>query len=167
MKKLLSLGIVLTSAMTFAGTELTYNSVNPGLNKVVHGNILFSGVGMVSADQVCFDTAANLFKTFIPSRTLTTCSIKALPVSICVENGGNLESVVLPAKELTAERNVNVAVCDEYDRTDSTHPVCTHSVMVAKAQPLDYTFMKYSVETTYYYNDFPAIVTEKTMAICK
>lgn len=148
-----TLALALIAQASFAGTEITYNG-SQKKQRVVYGNISFAEEGIVSADKVCFDANADVFRTHIAAKTVETCSIKELPMPYCKQNGGQVVLKKIAAKDLTAPRTINTQVCDKFDRTDSTYPKCVHYKTVVKAQPVDFEFMKYKVEYSELYPDF-------------
>lgn len=167
MKTLLAtLALALVAQSAFAGTEITYNG-SQKKQRVVYGNISFAGEGIVSADKVCYDANAEVFKTHIAAKKVETCSIAALPMAYCKQNGGRVVVKEIAAKDLTAPRTINTQVCDKFDRTDSAYPKCVHYKTVVKNQPVDFEFMKYKVEYSELYPDFRKTYEVFDMEFCK
>lgn len=167
MKTLLAtLALALVAQSAFAGTEITYNG-SQKKQRVVYGNISFAEEGIVSADKVCYDANAEVFRTHIAAKKVETCSIAALPMAYCKQNGGKVVVKEIAAKDLTAPRTISTQVCDKFDYSDSKYPKCVHYKTVVKNQPVDFEFMKYKVEYSELYPDFRKTYEVFDMEFCK
>lgn len=166
-KQIFALTLLTLTTTSMASTNITYATSPIASKKVVRGNIVFPGHGKVSADLVCYDQATDNFKATIKASKMEVCSNSSVPNWMCSSTGGKLIKVDVPAKNLKAPREIMVKECVDFDRSDSTRPVCIKYNETLKQQPLDYTFGKYELEITFSnYSDAKEYVV-KDMADCK
>jgi hypothetical protein len=165
-KTLLVLNSLILSYSALGGTDIIYKNGTSHTETVVAGNIYFETEGLVDARRVCFDKVERIYKTTIPQKVVETCSIAALPVWMCEQEGAHIVRTQVAARDLTAPEFVAVKTCTDWNRSDSTHPVCTRYENVEKAQPVDFKFMQYKVEIDRDYNG-PKSVEIRTLSECK
>jgi hypothetical protein len=142
--KLFIMLLLLTSSLTFAGTDIEYeNSVN-GIE--VLDSIHFKPVGDIRADQVCFNDLNDEFEYRTKSVVKEVCESyvvdrtdSANPKKI----GVNCKDITVPAKTFYASRTYQKVNCLNYDRTDSTRVNCTDSELVELEYSLEYTSKRY------------------------
>ncbi len=144
---ILLIGSILISLFAFGETNITYK-IPTAYEEVSAGNIYFESHGYVDARKVCYDRDTHLFKTTIPATMSETCSLKGLIVSLCTQEGGRIIYTPVPAHNLTAPEKIMVKTCVRYDHSVSISPSCAEYATIEKAQPLDFTFMKYEMAIT-------------------
>lgn len=157
MKLILSI-LLMAPAFAPAATEIIYNrSANP----YVPQN------GAITRERLCIDEQNNEMQVHVPAHEMETCetvktdySRTGLPVQVCLGR----KAVKVPATTVKAPLTVQKEVCVQWNRNDSSRPVCVKTE-VQEIQ-LEDSYTQYSYEVSDYRKERPSSVANKRLELC-
>jgi hypothetical protein len=141
-----------------AATEIIYNrSANPYVPEK----------GAITRDRVCIDEQNNAVQVYVPPTETETCesyktdmSRTGYPIQVCVGR----KTVKNPAMKLSAPLAVQKEVCVQWNRNDSSRPVCTKTE--TQEVQLDDSYTQYSYEPSDYRKERPSSIANKRLELC-